>query len=497
MKSNSQTLTMASNLFTAQGVIQPEVLTESLEEVDEDVFTTDTIVSLRTMTSNIQVDLEKTQNLFSLVRNGDIGLSFTKTNTIDEVLLNNEVGLKISGHYSDDSEASNSASDVTGNENIYKSFFQVNNKNMGFFKIGENNTLENMLYFDATHGDMKLAGGIEAKWGSIGGWTIGSNYLTTNSERITYNDTTHNGITITSTGIGAYANNNGVIRSFSLDTNNGLQATGATISGAITATSGSIGGWTIGSNLLSYGGTVPSANSMLLKPSGISSNISIGGSPTNLTWMLTASNTFGVTTSGALYANSGQIGGFLISNSEKRNATSRNGGHRYTNSLYTYTYVDQGDDQYECEIGLKADGRSGGANNVAFYGVKKALNATWEQDPTFMFYINQSGRLYATGAEISGKLTATSGSIGSTYNSQNNTWSGGWQITANKIYSGNATPGATSSNLVLSTGATTSNSIAGSSGEKTWMITAGTTFGVTTNGVLYATGANISGIINA
>lgn len=80
-----------------------------------------------------------------------------------------------------------------------------------------------------------------------------------------------------------------------------------------------------------------------------------------------------------------------------------------------------------------------------------------------------------------GYLTAKSGSIA------------GWTFNTTSLYKNNATPGASGSTLVMSTGTQSSNSIAGSTGKNTWMLSAGTGFGVTTSGVLYATGAKIAG----
>ena len=80
-----------------------------------------------------------------------------------------------------------------------------------------------------------------------------------------------------------------------------------------------------------------------------------------------------------------------------------------------------------------------------------------------------------------GYLTAKSGSIA------------GWTFNTTSLYKNNATPGASGTTLVMSTGTNSSNSIAGSTGTNTWMLSAGTGFGVTTSGVLYATGAKVAG----
>ena len=105
------------------------------------------------------------------------------------------------------------------------------------------------------------------------------------------------------------------------------------------------------------------------------------------------------------------------------------------------------------------------------------------------FIVSSAGVLKAANAVITGKIFATSGVIG------------GWNIgtdTNKSLYYGNQVPGATTSNLVLSpTSAKNSNAIAGSDTNKTWFISAGRNFGVDTNGILYATGVNITGAITA
>lgn len=102
--------------------------------------------------------------------------------------------------------------------------------------------------------------------------------------------------------------------------------------------------------------------------------------------------------------------------------------------------------------------------------------------------------IYTSNGFFKGTIAAERGVIGSNATVTNN-----WQIGDRSIWYGNATPGASSSSLVISTGTASTNNIAGSgtNSSKTWMIAAGTNFGVTNTGVMYATGANVTGILNA
>lgn len=93
------------------------------------------------------------------------------------------------------------------------------------------------------------------------------------------------------------------------------------------------------------------------------------------------------------------------------------------------------------------------------------------------------GLFYVTNA---GALTAKSGSIA------------GWSFNASSLYKTNATPGYNASTMVISTGTASTNNIGGGgTASKTWMISAGTGFGVTTAGALYCNDAHISGEITA
>lgn len=102
--------------------------------------------------------------------------------------------------------------------------------------------------------------------------------------------------------------------------------------------------------------------------------------------------------------------------------------------------------------------------------------------------------IYTNNGFFKGTIAAERGVIGSNATLTNN-----WQIGDRSIWYGNATPGASSSSLVISTGTASTNNIAGSgtNSSKTWMIAAGTNFGVTNTGAMYATGANVTGVLNA
>ena len=100
------------------------------------------------------------------------------------------------------------------------------------------------------------------------------------------------------------------------------------------------------------------------------------------------------------------------------------------------------------------------------------------------FVLTWAGKLTAIDAEITGKVTATSGYIGG---------SGGWVITTGKIYKGTA---GSSKGIFLDATAGTTATVAGAS-HANLMIGIGANFGVDKDGCLFGTNVSISGSITA
>lgn len=117
-------------------------------------------------------------------------------------------------------------------------------------------------------------------------------------------------------------------------------------------------------------------------------------------------------------------------------------------------------------------------------------------DSTASITSNVAAKLSSTGLEIAngsitlgnyfsvdntGVLTAKSGTIG------------GWNFTDAALYYSNATPGYSTTNLVVSkSSAVNTNAIADSETNKHWFLAAGRKFGVDTEGNLYANNAHLS-----
>jgi len=120
---------------------------------------------------------------------------------------------------------------------------------------------------------------------------------------------------------------------------------------------------------------------------------------------LTANN---VQINGSINAITGNIGGFIVS-SDANTDTSENDGHAYGKSLYIHS--SDINDNYEYEAGLKGSGGTGASDYLAFYVKRIISGETWDTAEN-MFYVLNNGSLYARNAEISGKITASSGAIG-------------------------------------------------------------------------------------
>lgn len=152
----------------------------------------------------------------------------------------------------------------------------------------------------------------------------------------------------------------------------GLYSDNAFLKGTIIATSGTIGGFTLSTDSIQNGTFGQDGSVMMCL--GSNNSASIGGSGNINGWTFTAGSKFGVTKNGAMYATSGKIGGFNIDS----------------------TYLQSSD---------KTVGLSASASNWAFWAGGADIS-------TAKFRVNHAGQLWATSADISGKITATSGIIG-------------------------------------------------------------------------------------
>lgn len=185
-----------------------------------------------------------------------------------------------------------------------------------------------------------------------------------------------------------------------------------------------------------------------------------------------------VTNAGDLYASSATIVG---------NITATSGYLGSSSSGFTI-------DEWGIYSGTDRSSTTNGAIALANSNFTRVINDTGRTNLRFAigsnFGVAEDGTLYTANADLSGKITATSGKIGK------------WNIGSisstgqldGSLYSGNF--GSDGSIYLIPGGTTSSLSIAGRAGTD-WVITSGSNFGVTKNGVLYTNGATVIGDVTA
>ena len=239
------------------------------------------------------------------------------------------------------------------------------------------------------------AGALTATSGKIGNWNLGTAlYSGTNS--------------MTSTTVGTYLGTDGIRNYKDSDTyvnikDGVLTAEDVDISGKITSSSGKIANWNISSNDL-YIGTWGEDNSAMLC-TGTNASKSVGGSQSINGWVFTAGANFGVTKTGALYANSAKITGDIT-------ATSLTLGDGVTlaasdisglSSVATSGSYSSLSGRPDLTVYIQKDGT---------IGTLPAADAT--SSTTTGFKVSSAGLLTASNALIYGAIYASEGKIGST-----------------------------------------------------------------------------------
>ena len=237
-------------------------------------------------------------------------------------------------------------------------------------------------------------------------------------------------------------------------TNNGY------FTGTVIANAGVIGGWVTSSSAL-YKGAFASNGSIWLTPNGYDSSIGIGGAPPTLhSWAATASNKFGVTTSGDLFASSATISGNI-----------------------TATSGTIGDCQIENGV-LKVNTITGGTAGTSNYiyvstvDSSRTINEIEKDDWRLIlgntFAVNKEGYITASTGKIGGwKTNATSFSVDKTFDD---------------VEQGSAT---ISDYIILSNDELLTAKQILERKSTDWNMAISNTFGITSGGSLYTANSNI------
>ena len=254
-----------------------------------------------------------------------------------------------------------------------------------------------------------------------------------------------------------------------------------TSAGAITATSGTIGGWSIGSSMLykavtgddgyTYRPMVNAPETPELTSAAFAIRKSLGSSNVSFPFRVdyngaltaTGANITGTFNTDALTATGGTVGGWTINATQIRKEITVTETISGSNVSVTYRPM----------LNAPANPQTG---NIAF-GIVRTVNG----NNSYPFRVNYNGALTATGANISGTintsdLTATGGTVG------------GWTLTSGKIYGGDSSTGVAV--------------VQKPSSNTTWVFAAGGTshsnygdcpFRVSKTGAMYSTSGNIAG----
>lgn len=553
MQKNSQLMSMTANLLGNNGEINPELLTNSLLKANLEKIVSDFVPT--------GLQLATAQNTATLaastaykIMNGELGLAFPATAAITSIKLNTDVGLLIEGQLS----------------NGVSGFFRVTNGNMGFFK-GEVNGSVNptpLLYFD--NGDLVVSGTMMAQSGWFGadnGWIISSGE-TVNSQNYpgglfySYNQKAifYAGDSNNSPKIKLYDNNNTNILSFD---NGNLSITGTiyATAGKIGADSNNNGGWVINNGYIGSNNGPNSLTSttagLYLGPDGIRGNKS---GDTSTYFKLTDGTLTAVNAdlSGKITAKEGSIGGLTIKDGYLTTNTSRTsynaavsgmtidgngiGGWGSATQYFTLTKtgiltaynanitgtinatqgtfgsttnkINIGSDTTNNISRIYSGSKSSKtSNNNGFYigtdGIALGGTATVNSTTVSKFQVNTDGALYATNATITGYIggwhvgsdyignttTLNNSTIGMYYTTTNNAtkvfWAGGAYNGSPKFYvTSNGTLYATGAQI---SGSVTGSTISGSTVSGGNIAIGNGVFSVDVNGVLYASGATIAG----
>lgn len=228
--------------------------------------------------------------------------------------------------------------------------------------------------------------------------------------------------------------------------------------GMIVSTSGKIGGWTLDSNSLKNG-TIGSSGSALVC-TGTSTSYNIGGSGSIPGWTFASGSTWGVTSSGAMYAASGKIGGWDITTQSIRRRIDKQyevflwaptGTPATTDYAFGIGVLNTSNAITSYPFGVKYDGSINSTkgtiagwniSSTTFYkiisGYKPYLYAPGSpgtgnsfiglatldannNETGYPFRVNYDGTLTATKANITGAINANSGRIGNVNISYNDT----------------------------------------------------------------------------
>ncbi len=220
--------------------------------------------------------------------------------------------------------------------------------------------------------------------------TINANKVSLAGKNI---DLTSDNITISSTN-------------FNVTKDGTITAKNADISGKITASDGAIAGWSIGANSIYKTTTVDNISyNVYMQATNSGGAYNAFCVRTKNADVASWTTQFSVNYAGKLTAKNANIAGTITATDGSIAGYNIGSGGSYDNAIYKR--ITGNGTGYDYEVGLKS---TSGNEDLAFY-VKRSSDG-WASSSN-VFYVNNSGKLYAKNADVSGKITASEGSIGS------------------------------------------------------------------------------------
>ena len=446
MKKNAYVTDLVTSAISNKGELTPEVFAKALTSAEVSipmmrVFSDNQLLLASQMSASAAANMASLANTTAFrVMTGETGLAF-KSSYIEDVQLNKRYGLTIQGK-------------VARNETTEDVFFRVTNNEMGFFKgLYTNDGVqgrdepeyadqqwEPLLYFE--NGDLALSGNIYAKNGWFGGergWIIGEGSIANNDYTIgsqTIHDFggslySYNGQVIISTGNensqkyndrlphivlyrgGFIRNSSGEITGLSNDPVFLFDGENLSITGNVTASSGSVGGWIINDNALwspVYSKPVNGTTTYFRHRISSNSSDSVSlflGAPCNENGgnVQVSDASFYVTKEGILHATDAVIAGSITATS----GSFGNGVNNISIGTSTVNNVKYGNIHSGSKTGQIS-------SNEGFYlgtdGLALGTTTTVNGITVSKFQVNTDGTLYASNANITGTINARSGQIG-------------------------------------------------------------------------------------
>ena len=235
----------------------------------------------------------------------------------------------------------------------------------GAYKFFVGNSSGQKLLWDGTN--LNITGSISATTGTIGGWTIGSTTISSGGVTLDSSGNVRAGQGSYNTGTGFWLGVDGSTPQLSIGNpaGNSLTWNGTTlaITGSLSATTGTIGGWTIGSTTITGGSvTLDSAGNVRAGQSGYNTGSGFWLGVDSGTPKFSIGNPAGsyLTWDGSNLAYSGQ-----------GSSTLSFGSGSSTTKITTtgFTYGDTGSSYVQCSFGSYAIiGAYYGSNSVTMYG---------------------------------------------------------------------------------------------------------------------------------